>query len=347
MAIQSVAIYCGENSAVDEDHVMAAALLGDILAQHNITIVYGGLNQGLMGVVADAALRKGGRVIGVVPENIPEAKRHPGLSEMHVVKDLDARKKMMTELSNACIALPGGHGTMDELEREITLVKLARKNGAEQDRQIVLYNTNGFFNHYLKFVRSMGRIKGSGNDITLFEVVANHEEALVPLGLVSRREYEARYEHRIAYGYEHITQTLPPITEGGKKIEFYRGSAYTALGLGSLIIGGIAFFTPAILPFTPMIPVVLPLCIAIGALSLTRAGDMLYQTVKRPVFNPPDPFGPAPREISTPSKLEALKDKLKARFTTSAPRAVIDAHATVTPQPKKTEPDVRVTSAPA
>ena len=87
-----------------------------MLAQRDITLVYGGGRVGLMGGLADAALAAGGRVIGVIPQLLLDREvGHTGLSQLHVVDSMAARKLLMGELSDAFLALPGGIGTMDEL----------------------------------------------------------------------------------------------------------------------------------------------------------------------------------------------------------------------------------------
>lgn len=99
----------------------AAASLGTLLAQEGITLVYGGGNVGLMGIVADAALAAGGKVIGVIPEALKKKEvAHLGLTELHVVASMHERKMLMAEVSDAFVALPGGIGTAEELFEVLT-----------------------------------------------------------------------------------------------------------------------------------------------------------------------------------------------------------------------------------
>lgn len=96
-----------------------------LLAENGITIVYGGGSIGLMGVLADAALEAGGRVIGIIPVHLGEKEiAHAGLSELHVVRTMHERKALMMELSDAFIALPGGLGTLEELFEVLTWSQL-------------------------------------------------------------------------------------------------------------------------------------------------------------------------------------------------------------------------------
>lgn len=102
-----------------------AAELGATLAQRGIDIVYGGGRVGLMGVVADAALAAGGKVIGVLPEALDRVEiGHRGLTELHIVSSMHERKAMMADLSDAFIALPGGLGTFEEVLEVSTWTQL-------------------------------------------------------------------------------------------------------------------------------------------------------------------------------------------------------------------------------
>ena len=111
-----VAVYCGSRMGHDERFQHAARALGATLADLGVGMVYGGASVGLMGVVATAALDRGGEVIGVLPEGLRHREhRHPGLTDMRMVGSMHERKALMTELADAVVALPGGIGTLDEL----------------------------------------------------------------------------------------------------------------------------------------------------------------------------------------------------------------------------------------
>jgi uncharacterized protein (TIGR00730 family) len=108
-------------------------------------IVYGGGSVGLMGVVADAALTAGGKVIGVIPEFLATRELlHTGLTELHVVSSMHTRKAMMADLADAFVALPGGLGTFEELFEVMTWAQL----GLHQ-KPIGLLNSRGFFAGFL------------------------------------------------------------------------------------------------------------------------------------------------------------------------------------------------------
>jgi uncharacterized protein (TIGR00730 family) len=123
--VQSVCVFCGSAAGARPAYLKAAQQLGKALAERGLTLVYGGATVGLLGAVADAALAKGGRVIGVLPDFLRTREiAHSGLTELRLVASLEARKALMVELSDAFIALPGGFGTLDELFEVLTQAQL-------------------------------------------------------------------------------------------------------------------------------------------------------------------------------------------------------------------------------
>src|SRR6516225_5559857 len=117
----SVAVFCGSRLGNNKLFALHAEQTGTILAQKNIQLVYGGGRNGLMGIVADTVLNNKGKVVGVIPSLLNEKEhQHEFLTALHIVEDMHSRKKMMYELSDAAIILPGGFGTMDELFEIIT-----------------------------------------------------------------------------------------------------------------------------------------------------------------------------------------------------------------------------------
>lgn len=114
--MNSLGVFCGSHSGRGEVYRAAAAQFGREVARRGITIVYGGGKVGLMGIVADAALASGGRVVGVLPRFMMDREvGHAGLSELHLVDSMHERKAKMAELSEAFVALPGGLGTLEEI----------------------------------------------------------------------------------------------------------------------------------------------------------------------------------------------------------------------------------------
>jgi uncharacterized protein (TIGR00730 family) len=119
--MKRVCVFCGSSLGVRPSYVEAARALGTTIAKRGLGLVYGGASVGLMGAVADAALRAGGEVIGVLPKSLQAREiAHLSLTELHVVDSMHTRKAMMAERADAFIALPGGLGTMEELFEVMT-----------------------------------------------------------------------------------------------------------------------------------------------------------------------------------------------------------------------------------
>jgi uncharacterized protein (TIGR00730 family) len=149
--IQSLCVYCGASSGNSASYVDAARLMGKALVEHHIALVYGGGKIGLMGAVADEVVRLGGSATGVIPQALlGKEVGHPGLTKLHVVKDMHERKAMMAELSDGFIAMPGGMGTMEELFEMLTWSQLGF-----HDKPIGLLNVLGFYDGLISFVDHM------------------------------------------------------------------------------------------------------------------------------------------------------------------------------------------------
>lgn len=119
--MKAICVYCGSNAGAKPAYAGAARALGTRIANEGLALVYGGGNVGLMGQVADAALVAGGRVIGVIPQQLVDWEvAHRGVSELVIVDSMHARKQRMFEISDAFIALPGGFGTLDEMFEMLT-----------------------------------------------------------------------------------------------------------------------------------------------------------------------------------------------------------------------------------
>jgi uncharacterized protein (TIGR00730 family) len=125
VAIPAVGVFCGSSMPPDPRYRDAARSLGSVVAERRIDLVYGGGRVGLMGTLADAALAKGGRVIGVIPVGLFRREiAHTGLTELHEVASMHERKQVMYDLSAAFVALPGGLGTLEELAEVATWSQL-------------------------------------------------------------------------------------------------------------------------------------------------------------------------------------------------------------------------------
>lgn len=145
---KSVCVYCGASVRVSDVYKDAARSLGRLLADNGIELVYGGGRAGLMGIVADAALEAGGRVVGIIPDHLKALEvDHQGLSEIHVVDGMHPRKAMMVERSDAFVVLPGGMGTLDETFEVMTWKQLRL-----HDKPIVLVDADGFWQPLLGLI---------------------------------------------------------------------------------------------------------------------------------------------------------------------------------------------------
>ncbi|HYN46143.1 MAG TPA: TIGR00730 family Rossman fold protein, partial [Allosphingosinicella sp.] len=114
--MKRLAVYCGSSMGTNPAFAATAKALGEEMAARGIGLVYGGGRLGLMGVVADAVLEAGGTAYGVIPQALIDLEvAHVGLTELHIVGSMHERKAMMTDLTDAFVAIPGGIGTLDEL----------------------------------------------------------------------------------------------------------------------------------------------------------------------------------------------------------------------------------------
>lgn len=143
-------MYCASSERSPEIYLEAAARLGKHLAESGFGIVYGGGSLGSMGRMAAAALDAGGRVTGIIPRFMEELEwSNRALTDLRVVDDMHERKRLMLELSDAVVALPGGCGTLEELFEAITWKRLGLFFGP-----VVLVNVNRFFDPCLQLLSS-------------------------------------------------------------------------------------------------------------------------------------------------------------------------------------------------
>ncbi|MBC7946243.1 MAG: TIGR00730 family Rossman fold protein [Chitinophagaceae bacterium] len=149
--IHSLAVFCGSKYGVNQLFAEHAVALGKIMVKHEVTLIYGGGNVGLMGTIADTVMQHGGRAIGVIPQVLVEWERqHTSLSELFVVDDMHTRKKKMYELCDAAIILPGGFGTLDELFEMVTWNQLSI-----HDKHIFILNSGDYYKHLIAHIAHM------------------------------------------------------------------------------------------------------------------------------------------------------------------------------------------------
>jgi len=161
-------VYCGSSSGRQPAYVEAARGLAAALARRKIRIVFGGGRVGVMGALADAALSAGCGVTGVIPRALAVKEvAHDGLPELIVTESMHQRKTIMAERSDACIALPGGIGTLEELFEAWTWTQLGF-----QRKPCGLLNVAGYFDGLIQFIEhsvAEGYLRESHRDILLID----------------------------------------------------------------------------------------------------------------------------------------------------------------------------------
>lgn len=140
--MKSLAVFCGSKMGQHKMYALQAEKLADIMAQKQISLVYGGGDVGLMGVLADRLLENKGKVIGVIPRLLEEREvAHRGLSELIFTQTMSERKVIMSKHCDAYLVLAGGFGTLDELFEALTMNQLGIEN-----KPVGILNHNGFYN---------------------------------------------------------------------------------------------------------------------------------------------------------------------------------------------------------
>lgn len=151
MSIKSLTVFCGSHSGNNSEFCGHARQVGFMLAQKNITLIYGGGNKGIMGAIADAVLAKKGKVTGIMPSILTGIEhQHYGITEMIEVADMHTRKRILYEKGDAALVLAGGVGTMDEFFEMLTWNQLNI-----HDKKIYILNTLGFYDHLISFLHKM------------------------------------------------------------------------------------------------------------------------------------------------------------------------------------------------
>ena len=149
--MKRVCVFCGSSTGVGKDYTQAAQRLGQLLAQRQLGLVYGGGKVGLMGQLAQAALERGGEVIGIIPRQLKEKKLAlTRVTELRVVETMHERKMQMAELADGFIALPGGIGTLEEFFEVWTWGQLGLHR-----KPCGILNAGGYFTGLLAFLDRM------------------------------------------------------------------------------------------------------------------------------------------------------------------------------------------------
>jgi uncharacterized protein (TIGR00730 family) len=144
--MNSICVFCGANFNGDPILQQAVEQLAEVMANRDITLVFGGGKVGVMGLLADAVLNKGGKAIGVIPQFLMDKEvGHTGLTELHIVENMHQRKQLMSDLCDGVIMLPGGFGTLEEFFEVLTWLQLGLHN-----HPIGVLNVNGFYDCLLQ-----------------------------------------------------------------------------------------------------------------------------------------------------------------------------------------------------
>jgi uncharacterized protein (TIGR00730 family) len=153
MTIQRIAVYCGSKIGLSDAYQVMARELAMTLVDERVELVFGGGKVGLMGVLADTVLAHGGKVTGVIPSGLDiDEVVHKDLTELVKVPGMHQRKAMMLDLADACIAMPGGIGTMDEIFEAWTWGQLGIHT-----KPVGLLNVEGYFNSLIEYLSTMVR----------------------------------------------------------------------------------------------------------------------------------------------------------------------------------------------
>ena len=181
---RAVAVFCGSRSGDNPVCLAAAVALGAGLAAQGIRLIYGGGRVGLMGAVADAVLAGGGQVTGVIPDFLTRMEvAHEGVRDLRVTDSMHTRKRMMFDMADAFVTLPGGLGTLDETVEVLTWRQLGL-----HDKPIILCDAGGWAQPLLAALRStVAQGFASATALDLFEVVDSPEAVLARLKTLPAR----------------------------------------------------------------------------------------------------------------------------------------------------------------
>ncbi|WP_426667973.1 TIGR00730 family Rossman fold protein [Mucilaginibacter sp. McL0603] len=180
--MNSICIFCGANFNGDPILKQTVEQLAEIMVNRDITLVFGGGKVGMMGLLADAVLSRGGKAIGVIPQFLMDKEvGHTGLTELHIVENMHQRKQLMSDLCDGIITLPGGFGTLEEFFEVLTWLQLGLHN-----KPIGVLNVNGFYDFLLKqmdvmveqqFLKPANRklVLTSGDAIELVNLMENFD----------------------------------------------------------------------------------------------------------------------------------------------------------------------------
>lgn len=167
--MHSICVFCGANFNGDPALKQAIELLAEVMVSKNITLIYGGGKVGVMGLLADAVMGRGGEVIGVIPQFLMDKEvGHTGITELRIVENMHQRKQLMNDLCDGIIMLPGGFGTLEEFFEVLTWLQLGLHK-----HPVGVLNIGGFYDNLLKQMDVMVEqryLKPANRDLVLASV---------------------------------------------------------------------------------------------------------------------------------------------------------------------------------
>ena len=180
--IRRICVYCGSGPGADPAYVAAAQAFGRILADNRIGLVFGGGSVGLMGGLANAALDRGGKVIGIIPKFLVTREHALGRGELIVTRDMHERKQRMFEQADAFVALPGGIGTLEEVVEQMTWAQLGHHK-----KPILLANIKRFWDPLCALLEHMRELRFIRAGLEVKPLVAERVEDILPMLIEAAR----------------------------------------------------------------------------------------------------------------------------------------------------------------
>ncbi len=178
----NVCVFCGSGAGNNPVYAEAAKEMGSLLSNSKSTLIYGGGNIGLMGIIADQVLALGGKVIGIIPDFLMKKEvGHTALTQLEVVGSMHERKRRMADLADVFIALPGGWGTLDELAEILTWKQLGLINAS-----VGILNTHHYFDTLITQMQTM-ETEGflSIKNLRELKIDDNPSGLLIQLGVIT------------------------------------------------------------------------------------------------------------------------------------------------------------------
>ncbi len=173
--MKKICVFCSSSDAIDETYNNEAKKLADLFIEKQLTLINGGAKVGMMAIMSKKVFEAEGKAIGIIPEIINDkGLACKSLTELIITKDMSSRKKLMSEMSDAFIALPGGFGTLEELMEVLTLKQLE-----VHKKPIVILNTNGFYTKLIEQFNVFFEDNFTKSDYSnLYYVTDNCEDAI-------------------------------------------------------------------------------------------------------------------------------------------------------------------------